>query len=292
MKKAIFLVSIGVLFLASCKEKPPIINLTEVEVTDTTYPGPVPATTDPHHVLIEEFTGQSCSNCPAAHELVHDLANANPGRVHIVGLYKYAIQQTVPVNGSIYDFRDSTASDIGNLVFGGVTAIPNGGVDRVPVAGNIVLDKSAWSGTVNSRLEIQDSLNLAITSVWDSANQQAKITATIIYTKSVYGAHNLSIMVVEDSMVDKQELPLGAEEDHYVFTNVFRGMATSIPWGDPIYPTIPVKEPGRVVKKVYTYKLKSRTPAINPNHCKVIAFVNSTSSTNKEVMQAVEAKLK
>lgn len=290
MKKAIFLVAVGALFLASCDEKPPIINYSETVARDTTYTGPVPAT-DPHHVMIEEFTGQSCSNCPSAHDLLHELAAANPNRVHIAGLYINGLAQTIPMNGSTYDLRDATATDIGASVYEGVGAIPSGGVDRVKVSDKILLDKNVWTSTLNSRLAIDDSLNLGVTSTWDDAKQQANIVVTITYTKSVYGRHNLSVMVVEDSMVDKQEKPLGVEDENYVFTNVFRGMVTAVPWGDPILSAMAVKEPGRVVQKVFTYKLKSKTPAINPNHCKIIAFVNG-SGTNKEIYQSAESKLK
>jgi hypothetical protein len=292
MKRSIFILGIGTLFLASCEEKPPVIHFTEAAVImDTTYVGTVP-TTEPHHVLIEEFTGQACSNCPGAHDLLAEFAAANPGQVHTTGLYNFGIQQTVPPGGSAYDLRDSIATDIGNTIYLAVGAIPSGGVDRVPVAGKILLNKGDWGATLNSRLLIDDSLNLGVTSVWDATKGEAIITATITYTKSVSGLHNLSIAITEDSMVDKQEFPLGVEEEHYVFTNVLRGMATAAPWGDPILPAMAVKEPGRVVIRSYKYKPKTLTPAINPAHCKVVAYVNSTGSANKEVMQSAETKLK
>src|SRR6476646_7503425 len=105
MKKAIFFIAAGALFLTSCEEKAPTINYTEVVARDTTYVGPVPTTTEPHHVLVEEFTGQTCSNCPAAHDLLGQLALANPGRVHVIGMYNFGIPQANPALGAKYDFR-------------------------------------------------------------------------------------------------------------------------------------------------------------------------------------------
>ena len=283
------------MFFASCKEKAPNIILTEAGVVlDTTYVvSPVPPT-DPHNVLMEEFTGASCTNCPAAHETLLSLSHASPGRINIVGLYCYNITQTRPPNGAVYDFRDSVATDVASSVFLGVSSLPSGGVDRWNNTGAILMLQGSWGSTIESRKNVVDSLNLAITSSYNAATREDTITATVTYTQTVAAPHNLSIVITEDSIIDVQEYPAipsspfpSGHDDEYVFTNVFRGMVTNTPYGDPILATMPVKEPGRVYRHIYIHKIKE---GIKPEHCHVIAFINST--VDKSVMQSVQTKMK
>jgi hypothetical protein len=275
-----------------CKENDTPIVYPSVS-TDSTYVLPaasIPAA-DPHNVLVEEFTGQSCSNCPGAHKALEDLA-AN-GHVNIVGLYITDYSQTTPLSTSIYDFRDSVASVIGINIYGGISGIPSGGVDRVPVGSSILTFQGDWSSAIPARKLVVDSVNLAVESSYGS-DGVATIKATITYLKPMSTQQNLSIVVVEDSMVDIQEEPYPINYDtFYVFTNVFRGMVTAAPLGESILGTMATKEAGRVYWRKYTYTPKVKHPAINPAHCRVIAFLNSPGGTTGDyhVLQSAKCNL-
>jgi hypothetical protein len=248
----------------------------------------VPAT-DPHNVLVEEFTGQSCSNCPSAHDLLDAIADSNAGRVNVIGLYITDFGQTTPPPGSTHDFRSDTASVIGKNIYGGVGSLPSGGVDRTPVTGQLLLDRGVWGGIIHNQLNIADSVNLKMESAFDDASSTAKIKATVVYTQPVYTKQNLTVMIVEDSMVDKQERP-AAVDDNYTFTNVFRGTVTAVPMGDPILDTMALKVPGRRYIRTYTYKLPS---GYNVKNCRVIGYINSPGTgSDYHVWQSWQCRLK
>ena len=100
MKRLFFTaMSLG-FFLVSCKETPPPINYGGGAVVDTTYEDAanIPAA-EPHEVLVEEFTGQSCTNCPAAHESLEKIREDHNNRVNVIGLYYEGISQTKPPTG-------------------------------------------------------------------------------------------------------------------------------------------------------------------------------------------------
>src|SRR5690606_35021325 len=123
---------------------------------------------------------------------------------------------------------------------------------------------------------------------YNDTDSTATITATITYTAQVLTQQNLSIAIVEDSIIDLTEIPTG-EEEHYIFTNVFRGMVPAAPYGDPLLSTLDVNEPGRVNRRIYTYKVN---PAWNASHCRVVAFVHySNTEERKDVIQSVQTKL-
>src|SRR5690606_41258473 len=72
--------SFGILILgvlSSCKEKGRAIDFSKITASDTTYVT-TPETTSLRKVLIEEYTGVQCTNCPAGVGLLKSLDEQNP----------------------------------------------------------------------------------------------------------------------------------------------------------------------------------------------------------------------
>lgn len=295
MKRSLLALSASILFLTSCTEKAPVINFGEAISQDTTFVLTTVPAAEKHNVLVEEFTGQSCSNCPAAHELLTEIQHTHDaGRINVIGLYFEGILQTRPPSGAKYDFRHEHAKLVTTAIYSGVNAIPAGGVDRVPSGGSIKLDKNAWSSLIDTRLGAISPVNLKIESEYNATDSVASIRATLVYTSLIDYPHNLTLVIVEDSIIDKQEYPSTdpvhpGHDDAYLFTNVFRGMITAVPFGDVIEPTLAAKERGRAIIKNYKYKV---TNVFNPAHCRVIAFVNSSKSGDLQIIQSSQVKLK
>ncbi len=281
---------------SGCKEVGPNVNLvpSASDSYDTTYSlsssETAALTSDPHNVLIEEFTGQNCNNCPSAHETLHTLSNANPGRLNIIGLYVFGIPQGIPPTGSVNDFRDSTATRVGNDIYGGVPGLPSGGIDRLPNSTGIETNRAFWGSNVASQLSIPDSMNLSLTSSWDATNNIATIISKVTFTQDISTKQHLNVVITEDSMMDLQEFP-DSVHTGYVFTNVFRDMVSSPVLGDPILDTVATKLKGRVFKRTYYYKLKTKTPAIIPANCHVVAFISNSGGAEKRIIQSTQTKL-
>ena len=306
MKKiAITFCCLAAFLFEGCKEVPPTIIFGASKAKDTTYVvSPAPAA-DPHNVLVEEFTGESCSNCPAAHTLLDNLVAAHPaGNINVISLYQDADGLSIPPDSASYDFRNDKAG-VGTGISGSViyttnadanySTLPGGGIDRVPLTPGTTLwlGSGTWTGLINTRLAVSDSINLGVTSVCSSG--VATITATITYTEAVSTKQNLSIAIVEDSIIDFQEEPFGVINRTYVFNDVFVDMVTPVPFGDAILDTLATKEAGRVLKKVYTYTVPTafKKGSVNAAHCRVIAFVHQPQSTSPDfhVIQSAQGKL-
>ncbi len=303
MKK--ILIALGgctVFLFQGCKEVPPTIIFGTSKAADSTYViSPVPAA-DAHNVLIEEFTGESCSNCPAAHAELDADPHVVAGTAFVISYYQNSNAPiNVPPAGAGYDFRDSIASTISSSSIYSTNAdanyntLPGGGVDRAPLTSGttIWLGANTWPGLIATRSSVADSLNLAVTSLFSAG--VATITATITYTQAVSTKQNISIAIVEDSIKDYQEKPLGVVDTAYVFNDVFVDMVTPAPFGDAILDTLATKVPGRVLRKVYTYTLpvSFKKGLVNPAHCRVIAFVHQpqTASPDFHVIQSQQTKL-
>jgi Outer membrane protein Omp28 len=280
-----------------CKEIGPSVNLTPVSkgnydsvytLTGTEIASLSP---DPHNVLVEEFTGQNCNNCPAAHSIIDNNVTANPGRVNAIGLYPYGPPQAIPPTGAVYDFRDSICTNIGSVIYGGILGLPSGGVDRTPIAGSISLFSNSWSDAITTQKGLVDSVNMTLKSSFDTATKTATIVVKVTYLQSVSTKQNLTVVLTEDDMVDLQEFPGGVHEG-YVFTDVFRDMISLSPSGSPILDSFATKTKGMTLQRTFAYKLRTKTPAIVPANCHVVAFVNSVNGTDQRVWQSVKTKLK
>lgn len=300
MKNVTLLSVAALLAFSGCKEKAPFISFNDVKSVDTTYVvAPIPSA-EPHNVLFEDFTGATCSNCPGAKENYLDpIIAANPNRINVVALHVTDFVQTRPVKGAKYDFRDSTATLIEQAIYSALYAMPVAGVDRMPfgsaTTGSVYqIQKAEWSLHANTRLAVADSMNLSVTSTFDTTTRMATIKTKVTYLYPTSMVHNISVVLVEDSLVDFQED--GIETDSfYRFDDVFRGMVTTAPYGDEILPAktlganYPAKEPGRVYERTYSYYVK---PTLVAKNCRIIAFINK-SGTNGGAMvyQSKQTKL-
>jgi len=293
MKKIILALSGFALLFTGCKETDTPLDFNHTPSKDSIYLTTtiVPQT---HNVLVEEFSGQSCPNCPAGHTDLENLSANYPGRVNVIGYYASGNPQEVPPAGSIYDFENFTATQIGTNIYGGIGFLPGAGIDRTVFSGNLYLGASSWDGNITPLFTLTDSATLAVTSSYSTVDSvtTATITTTVTYLYPVTTSQNLTIAIVEDSMVDKQENNATASglDTFYLFTGVFRGMVTSGYSGDAILADT-TKATGMTERKIYTFILPATTPAINPAHCRVIAFINGSTSPFGPIWQSEQCKL-
>ena len=290
--KKILIVAAAVLAFASCKETDPIIKPAPAMVDTTYVVSPVPAAA-PHNVLVEDFTGAACSNCPNAAAVITGLEASNPGRINAMGLFVLDFPQAVPPTGAKYDFRTDAATQIEDQIYGNVFAEPIGGIDRQGLGSALLgsvyqIQYQNWNTDVANRLGIADSVNLSVSSVYDPGTHTDSIRVVTTYLYRTTAAHALSIAIVEDSFVDIQEQPNTTFDTSYLFNHVLREMATSVPFGDPILPSMATKEAGRVDDRVYVHKM---TTQVNPAHCRIIAFITDAGNKSTNVYQSVQTKM-
>lgn len=279
----------------SCSEVGPKINgiNTEEGATtsgDTAYTTAV-ETPQAKKVLAEEFTGVSCPPCPGAAKLIRSIKEQLNGNLVIIAYHILNYPQSNPVEKdgeklSKYDFRTQDATDIGSGVYGGVGALPTGGFDRTVVNNTILLNQGNWSSTAQQRSEETPPVNIHMTSTYDETTREATIKVKLAYTKLVSLKENITVAIVEDSIVDAQKDGLSIVKD-YVHEHVLRDIITPT-IGAAIPPMVEPKEPGRVYETTFKTTLKEEWHA---EHCHVVAFVNRDDPTDRTVVQAEEVKL-
>jgi len=301
MKQLFALLGVISILAAGCREDNIPQFTLKAPTVDSTYnlvtmPGGsvslVPAT-QPHNVLVEEFTGQSCGNCPPAHLLLDNL-RAKPssvGRINVISMYFYGGSQTAPYDNSKYDLRDSTCTNIEKLIYSDPNGLPCAGIDRTESGGKLSFLSNLWANLIDTQKMFVDSLNLAVASSYSGTT--ATVLVTVTYTRDVGSKQNLSVCVLEDSIIDLQEWSgyPGNCDTFYTFNDVFPARLTNNYSGDGLLDTMAVKPLGQVYWRRFTYTLD---PAkMNPAHCRVVAFVsNRGDGGDYRVQQSASAPLK
>jgi thiol-disulfide isomerase/thioredoxin len=179
-------------------------------------------------VLLEDFTGQRCVNCPAAHDLAHDLQDAyGVDTLIIVAIHAgfFATPVNAPFN---YDFR-TIAGNAYETTFE-VQSYPSGMVDRVKTGDSYLIDKDAWSTSVAAQFEEAPSVGIEITA--QAANNKISGTINLSFVQAMAAQTFLQIWITEDSIVKPQVIP-GGYNPEYVHMHVLRG-AVNGDWGQAL----------------------------------------------------------
>lgn len=289
MKKILLTIGIA-LSLASCKEHPSlgvILNDNTAKLADTTYTTTTEAVT-PKKVLVEEFTGASCPNCPDARTALATIAAANPNRLIVLEIHNDKTPQGKMIEGvSKYDFTNAQASEIADLFYPGLGSIPQGGVDRIVNVSTRLLPKSAWGSAISGRLALTSSANIKLTNTYDDAKREGVVKVHIGYTSDVPNKQNVTVALIEDDIVDAQEYT-DSISHNYTFKHVFRKIFTATS-GSPVLDSIAVKKAGRVYEGGFKYTID---PAWVPANCRLVVFLQNNEGDNKEILQVEEIDVK
>lgn len=293
----VFAAGITILSLQSCEEKGVLVNMGgNKSAGDTSYTT-TPETPQNRRVLIEEFTGASCTNCPQGHAVVKSLSNTYPDRIVAIA-YHINAGGTVfkPVgNGhgdvkSVYDFRTEDGSNVASNIYLSVGYIPSAGIDRILSGTTILIDRPDWSDKVASRISVPTPLNMYLTSEYDADKNEVTVTVKAAYTQSVSKKQRLTVGVVESNISDAQlwiQDGIDSSRQNYTHNHIFRKSITAYN-GSPVLDSVTTKQPGRVFQSILKFTPDASWKLEN---CKIVAFI-ANAEGDKEVAQSVEADLK
>lgn len=291
LKKYSFIILLAGL-MATCEEEGPYINFNpnpvDSSLIDTTYIATTSETPQTKKILIEDFTGVKCKNCPSAAVKLTQLMNDNPGR--IVGIAVHAPTNFgIPYSVSKEDYRNFHDSLI-YFMLNGTGSLPEGCVDRIvyPPNTGFMLTVSQWTNAVQQRLAITNApVNIKITPEFDSSTLELKVSVELFYNEANSFKNYLSVSLLEDNIIDLQVTSDGVTIDSFYHHNhMLRSMMTAYN-GDFLMENPEVK---RVFRKQYKMKLKSNW---NPDNMKIVAFVTlHTDAHRHDVFHVEEVDLK
>lgn len=245
MKKYyIYIIGITAAMFTGCSEIDEADRLIDVE-----------GVTAQRTVLLEDFTGQMCSNCPNAHEIAATLheeygENLVVVSIHAGGLGIPVVNNT-PYEGLMQPIGDEYADKFG------VDVYPSGLVNR---KGGVVSETS-WSGNVYDAISQESELELSVSA--EVKDGKLDVKTDLLALNDVAG--KLQLWVLEDSIRTVQLLPTGGADLNYVHNHVLRG-AVNGTWGEDI--SLALGEAKQLSNNAYVLDRSWKK-----EHLSVVAFV-------------------
>lgn len=246
-------------------------------------------------VLIEDYTGHKCGNCPAAADTLRYLHNVYGEKIIPIAIHAGSFAN---INASYpTDFRTATGNAY-DTEFGISSAgNPNGLINRVGHGtGGFIKAYSSWEAETVQMLSTAAKFELKINNSFTASSNllNTKVTVKSLTTNS--GMYKLVVLLTEDSIVAEQldyrivSPPAPSQKiTNYVFNHVLRDAINST-WGDAVFASGAFLNDS--ITKVYT---KSINNSYRPEKCHVVAYIydaDPNSPTYYEVLQAEEKHVK
>lgn len=234
-------------------------------------------------VLLEDYTGVKCTNCPAAAAITLQLQEQNEGHLVVLGVHPNNPGNSSVQNplGGFPDFRTDNGK-IWNDYFN-ISHYPQGLVNRM---GN-PLEASQWTTAVTDIIGADAPIRLIVKTDFDNATRELNVTIHSKFLRDVESTDiTLITCIMEDNIIGKQITPTGTVDD-YVHRHVFRGTADGKEWGQKMNDEENFILAGTNIIKTMKFTLNDE---YNANEVYIVAFI--TDNTTKEVLMAAETKIK
>jgi hypothetical protein len=236
-------------------------------------------------VLIEEFTGHHCPNCPGGALAVENLIAEYGDQIVAVSVHtNYFGRPTVSFPA---DYRTTAGTAI-DIFFGMEAGLPSGMVNRSGYpSGTHSLGPDELHSRVIEMLEDGPVLDVTMALEYNASNRNAELVVNVKTLAEIQRTMYLSVFVTEDSLVSPQksnDVDGGIIYD-YVHRHVLRD-AVNDTWGDVLCDGSLILPPGTAYSASFSYSLHEDWVE---NQCTFIAFVYDGETY--EVLQAVEVKL-
>jgi len=230
-------------------------------------------------VLIESFTGQTCSNCPAAHEVLDKVMSQNAEEFVVVAHHSgYA-----PDAFSMQEDWDYTWFYNSNKMYAPAVTF-----DRTPYSDGLasVVFLGNDAELVNNAVETfkgkEPFVSIKLNNLLDVKTRKGELEVSVYTCVDPSDAeHRLNLFLVQDNMVATQ----AGKGSTYVHSHVFRGTLNGT-WGE----IIDLVE-GETLTKTYQYEIPEKIMSSYENRVawdavlkdmSIVAFVSDASTSAME----------
>jgi len=263
-------------FIQSCDKIDPPYKKDGGSADTTECPLPeFPVNNNPvRKVLMEEFTGHQCPNCPKGQQKIKELAAKYGDQLNVVAIHAGVFAELDPTHGYTNDFRTPEGTKINDDFDAGNLGYPSGMVNRVVKAppDNRILSRYEWEGAMDTMMTTAPYFDIQIITDYNEADRKLCTHVQTEFLQDITKEVNLVIYILEDSIVSKQtnnDPTIGPTPaiDDYVHMHVLRGTVSGA-YGKPLS-TETVDQGSKMIKSY-----KTILPAEwNEKHISVLAYV-------------------
>jgi thiol-disulfide isomerase/thioredoxin len=267
-------IGIGIVWLPSCDiiEEP---YLVPVGSNDTTGPEE-----NVRKVLLEDFTGQKCPNCPEAAEIGHSLQTTYGEQVVIIAIHSGNFAIPDASGDFTADFRTANGTELDQFFGIYQYGYPMGMINRTDYSGFPVVLKDNWQSAVEIQLAMEPQADINITNTYNSSTHKLDCSLESEFLEDLDGTYNICVFIIESGIISPQQTEGGVitdyEHDHMLRT------AMNGTWGDLVGSNGQAVSGNKLINS-YSFTLPAEW---NAENCAVVAYIYNTETL--EVLQAEE----
>ena len=280
LNKIMMLALFAAVVAASCDRiEGPYLTVPQHTEYDTTLFDnlPVDPATVYRKVLIEEYTGHRCSNCPRGHRELERLHGIFGDTLVAVGVHYTSLANPKPKNGFPYDFRTEIGNALGAAY--NINSIPYAVINRSDANGTEAIVE--WEKLIKEA----DRKVYAAVQLVNQFSGELKTTAKITMLADYPEPLQLSLLLVEDNIVQPQLNGSDTVQD-YVHNHVLRTGINGV-WGDMLTDN-GILEKGHAYYKAA--KVSFEGTDWNVDNCYVVAVLYDKQ--NRKVLQVEKVKVR
>lgn len=229
-------------------------------------------------VLLVEFTGWKCVNCPDAAKVAHQLLDLHGENLVVVGIHPDGASWCIPT-GAALDLRTEVGGSYWTY-FGSPVSFPIGVIDFYAFNGDYLLDRNLWASSVAKRRALTQPITLdpQVT----VSGRDLDIHTVLNTTDETANPEELSLIlwITEDNIVGLQ-LEGSEPNPNYVHNHVLRAAVTP-EWGNAV--VAPTATAPTSLDATFTLD-----EAWMVNNCNVVAILIQKST--KEVLAVRQVSL-
>ncbi|MBK6573194.1 MAG: Omp28-related outer membrane protein [Saprospiraceae bacterium] len=237
-------------------------------------------------LLVEEFTGASCPNCPSGTAELKGIIDKYPDNIVAVGIHSNFL--AAPATVGEVDLRTPEAQAIETFL-GAWLGKPEAAFNRKKFnnQNGIRIGKpDTWITFVEQELKEVHEAELKISNKYDSTTRELQITLTATALLTIAKPIYIHALITESEISASQKNQTGILKD-YVHEHVLRKLITPVA-GELLINSLDV---GKSVSKTFTYILPPQDRVWVAEHCATVGFI-SYAEQEKYVIQAAESKIK
>jgi hypothetical protein len=238
-------------------------------------------------VLLEDYTGRKCGNCPRAQRVITNTLEPLFHEQLIVATNHagvYAVPENPPSCFS-EDFRNDVTNELNT--FFGLAAYPSSMINRSGYPTTHIKFYNSWQSVITQELNKPNDAYIRIYSTLNESNRTVNMVVSTEFLNDLSDETKLCVFLLEDSVTACQldyDLTTATQIDsNYVHRHIMRA-AINTTFGEKLAadPVLNTK-----YLRLYNYQVPA---AYNLNQCYLLAYVYKTSNYN--IIQSEIKKIK
>jgi hypothetical protein len=282
LRKYLWVAALGLTTLGCDKIENPIVEAGSYR-SDLYGPAPTFTAEGVAHqrVLLEDFTGHDCGNCPNGHVAAAGILENHPEDAAVVAVHAGSLAQPL-----MPDYPNDWTTEEGEyylLTQVGQDIMPKGRINRLPGASTI-FSPSTWANKVNEAMVLTPEVNLQLKTDYQATNQHWNVHVFSEWFQNLTGDYRLVVLLTESGIVAPQ-LWYGNTPEYIAEYHHEHMLRTS---GTGATGLVVASNPQSGNQEVNSYTF-DWNPAWNADSCEVVAFI--TEGDNGRVVNVAKAKL-